>query len=102
MSILLNFNSNERPLLFRLIMLLGWSVVIVLLTNVIIIFVVAMHSSINLLLNGVTDPQVAFDAGYRARVNFFRAYKAYIQTGQGILVFILAILGKLPLTTKSE
>lgn len=100
MGFLFNFNSDERPLLFRLIMLLGWSIIIVLLTNVIIILVVGLHSSINLIFSGVTDPEIAFKAGYRARINFFRNYEAYIQVGQGVLVILLALMGKLPLTTK--
>jgi hypothetical protein len=101
MGILFNFNSSERPLLFRLIMLLGWSIVIVLVTNALIIIVVALHSSAILLLSGAIDPQLAFNAGYKARIDFFSSYGDYIKIGQGILIILLALMGKLPLTTKS-
>ncbi len=83
-------------------MLLGWSIVIVLITDLVLIGIVGIHTGITLVLGGVTDPWVAFRAGYRARVNFFSEFEIYIQFSQGVLVFLLAVLGKLPLTTRSD
>ena len=83
-------------------MLLGWGILIVLVINVIIIFLVGSYTGINLILDGVMNLQTAVNAGYRARVNFFREFGTYIQFFQGLLIFLLAALGKLPLTTKSD
>lgn len=101
-GILFNPNSDERTLLFRAIMLLGWVIMLVLVINAIFIGLVGAYTDITLYLDGVTDIERAFRAGYLARVRFFREYEIFIVCIQVLIIAPLVFFGKLPLITKSD
>ncbi|TAA47600.1 hypothetical protein [Corallincola spongiicola] len=100
MGILFNPRSDERTLVFRGIMLVGWYCVIFLASNALLIGIVSGYAGFELAMSGVTDLERAFAEGYRARVRFFRSYDDYIAYGQFIILVALALSGKLPWTTK--
>ncbi|MCP5077499.1 MAG: hypothetical protein GY951_05515 [Psychromonas sp.] len=102
MGILFSTNSDERTLLFRGIILLGWYIAIVLISNFIIIGFVSGYAGLTIALDGVTDLERAFQVGNSARIRFFREYGDYTQYCQVAILLVLATLGKLPLTTKCD
>ena len=83
-------------------MLLGWYIAIVLVSNFLLIGIVGGFTGLGLVLDGVTDLERAFRAGYSARVRFFREYGDYVQYAHIAILVVLAALGKLPLTTKTD
>ncbi|GAA5213328.1 hypothetical protein ACFSJ3_03880 [Corallincola platygyrae] len=100
MGILFNPSSDERALVFRGIMLVGWYCAIFIVSRLVLTGIVSGYTGFELALSGVNDLERAFYEGYYARVRFFKSYGDYVAWGQVLTLIVLAYFGKLPWTTK--